>query len=518
MSSSSSEFSSSASASSFVNLRSGGCNDILNPTAPTSTTTTDAGAAIVLAEIGQQLHQHQRGRLQQCQMFDGNNVVVGSGNGGNIGTRITATTRRPLFHRRHKSVNFTMTSVLLLPITSLLVSYTTALVHHSGLTPTHILARRVANVGKKISILSTTSSSLFYKLDTNDSYSDPAKTASVASANANTRNGGEEEGNISNSSSSVVNTNHSPLQFARAKRARKLHRHPSKKAKKKSGKESTDDIIVELLPSTFADDYFDDDEQTPFILSEPGEGETWVPPLPSSSSSSSTARTSATTTSESCSKLDRHPALVLNADYQPLRMLPLSIWSWQDTIKAVLSGKAVVVDIHPNIFVRAVSLDMPVPSVIALREYAPTGKAKPAFTRRNVFLRDGYRCQYCSNLFRMSELSLDHVEPRCMGGKLTWENTVTCCMKCNGRKGCLRPSELYRVGMELKCRPKCPTLYELAASASNFVPRRVHPTWAPFLGMSLVGADVNNGGGGSGGGSASSSVMSASSSSSKMVD
>ena len=72
--------------------------------------------------------------------------------------------------------------------------------------------------------------------------------------------------------------------------------------------------------------------------------------------------------------------------------------------------------------------------------------------------------------------------------------------------------------MELKCRPKCPTLYELAASASNFVPRRVHPTWAPFLGMSLVGADVNNCGGGSGGGSASSSVMSASSSSSKMVD
>jgi len=85
-------------------------------------------------------------------------------------------------------------------------------------------------------------------------------------------------------------------------------------------------------------------------------------------------------------------------------------------------------------------------------------------------------------------------------------------MKCNGRKGCLRPNELHRVGMELKSRPKCPTLYELAASASNFVPRRVHPTWAPFLGMSLVG-DSNGGGGG-----ASSSVMSVASSSSKMVD
>lgn len=101
-------------------------------------------------------------------------------------------------------------------------------------------------------------------------------------------------------------------------------------------------------------------------------------------------------------------------------MLPLSVWSWQDTVKAVLSGKAVVVDVYPDVFVRAVSLDMPVPSVIALREYAPTGKARPAFTRRNVFLRDGYRCQYCGGLFRTSDLSLDHVEPRCFGGKLVW--------------------------------------------------------------------------------------------------
>jgi len=73
--------------------------------------------------------------------------------------------------------------------------------------------------------------------------------------------------------------------------------------------------------------------------------------------------------------LDNHPSLVLNANYQPLRMLPLSTWSWQSTVKAVLSGKAVVVDIYPDLFVRAVSLDIPVPSVIALREFAPTGKA-----------------------------------------------------------------------------------------------------------------------------------------------
>lgn len=55
-------------------------------------------------------------------------------------------------------------------------------------------------------------------------------------------------------------------------------------------------------------------------------------------------------------------------------MLPLSTWSWQDAVKAVLGGKAVVVETYPDVAVRAVSISMPVPSVIALREYAPSGK------------------------------------------------------------------------------------------------------------------------------------------------
>lgn len=188
---------------------------------------------------------------------------------------------------------------------------------------------------------------------------------------------------------------------------------------------------------------------------------------------------------ENLRELQRHPALVLNADYQPLRLLPLSMWSWQEAVKSVFSGKVVVVDVYPDISVRAANLVMPVPSVVALREYAPSAqKARPAFTRRNVFLRDGYRCQYCRGLFRTPDLSLDHVEPRCMGGKLTWDNTVTSCRKCNGRKGSLRVSELSSIGMTLSSKPRIPSSYELAMEANKFVPRgKVHPTWAPFLGM-----------------------------------
>mmetsp|Transcript_34047 Transcript_34047/g.45499 ORF Transcript_34047/g.45499 Transcript_34047/m.45499 type:complete len:333 (+) Transcript_34047:1847-2845(+) len=69
--------------------------------------------------------------------------------------------------------------------------------------------------------------------------------------------------------------------------------------------------------------------------------------------------------------LDRHPALVLNADYQPLTCLPLSLWSWQEAMKAVFSGKVTVVDVYPGIYVRAASLSTPLPSVIALNDYTP---------------------------------------------------------------------------------------------------------------------------------------------------
>ena len=80
---------------------------------------------------------------------------------------------------------------------------------------------------------------------------------------------------------------------------------------------------------------------------------------------------------------------MLNADYQPLNYLPLSLWSWQDAIKAIFSGKVTVVEVYPDVSIRAASLEVPLPSVIALNEYVPVGGSRPAFTRRNVFLGDG---------------------------------------------------------------------------------------------------------------------------------
>jgi 5-methylcytosine-specific restriction endonuclease McrA len=135
------------------------------------------------------------------------------------------------------------------------------------------------------------------------------------------------------------------------------------------------------------------------------------------------------------------PALVLNADYQPLSFTPLSLWSWQEAVKAVFRGKVTVVDVYENVVVRGVSLAIPLPSVIALNEYVCNHKSIPAFTKRNVYLRDEYKCQYCNGqFFSQNDLSIDHVHPRCKGGRLQWENAVV-----RARIDHLRPfSDLFR--------------------------------------------------------------------------
>ena len=334
---------------------------------------------------------------------------------------------------------------------------------------------------------SSSSSSLFYRSDD-------------GAASDDDDDGDGEDKNAPERQESPANESDRKKKKKKKMKKMTLAKSRSHQLYKRGMQAASEEELAHHVQSIFSSEFgvvYDEDEDEegeeeegvePFILSDPAEEEEASAEAAATAGSASSSRRRRVV--NNVAFLDRHPSLVLNADYQPLRMLPLSIWSWQDTVKAVLSGKAVVVDVYPGVQVRAVNIEVPVPSVIALREYAPTGKARPAFTRRNVFLRDGYRCQYCGGLFRTSELSLDHVEPRCLGGRLTWENAATCCRRCNGRKGSLRPSELHRVGMVLRTRPGCPTLFELAAEAAKFVPRRVHPAWAPFLGVSTKSAAV----------------------------
>ena len=94
-------------------------------------------------------------------------------------------------------------------------------------------------------------------------------------------------------------------------------------------------------------------------------------------------------------RLEACPALVLNADYRPLSYYPLSIWCWQDAIKAVFLERVNIVSEYDRT-VRSPSFEMRLPSVVSLKTYVKPSR-HPAFTRFNVFLRDRFTCQYCGD-------------------------------------------------------------------------------------------------------------------------
>jgi len=168
-----------------------------------------------------------------------------------------------------------------------------------------------------------------------------------------------------------------------------------------------------------------------------------------------------------------HPCLVLNADYQPLSYYPLSLWSWQDAVKAVFLGRVSIIGEYEQ-EVRSANFAMPVPSVVALKEFVPQNRA-PAFTRFNLFLRDGFACVYCGC---GNELTFDHVIPRRLGGKTSWENIVAACSSCNLKKG---GRMLRDAGMAMIRQPTRPSVYELQTQGRRFPPGYLHESWLDFL-------------------------------------
>ena len=167
------------------------------------------------------------------------------------------------------------------------------------------------------------------------------------------------------------------------------------------------------------------------------------------------------------------PTLVLNADYTPLSYYPLSIWPWQTAIKAIFLERVDVVASYER-EVHSPSLDMKLPSVIALRQFVKPSEF-PAFTRFNLFLRDRFTCQYCGS---PSHLTFDHVVPRRLGGKTTWENISTACAPCNMKKGGRTPKQ---AGMKLMVEPIRPTNWQLQQHGKSFPPNYLHETWRDWL-------------------------------------
>jgi 5-methylcytosine-specific restriction endonuclease McrA len=131
-------------------------------------------------------------------------------------------------------------------------------------------------------------------------------------------------------------------------------------------------------------------------------------------------------------------------------------------------------------WIRAVNFELQIPRVVRLLLFDRVPQMTLRFNRRNLFARDGHKCQYCGLSLPSHQMSLDHVLPRSRGGETSWENIVCSCVDCNTRKGGRTPHEAR---MKLISPPKKPKQNPLL-SAKLRQPK--YAMWKTFL--------ANNGG------------------------
>lgn len=161
------------------------------------------------------------------------------------------------------------------------------------------------------------------------------------------------------------------------------------------------------------------------------------------------------------------PVLVLNANFEPIH-----VCTTRRAVGMILTGKAALV-VNGRGVIRTVSQTIPRPSVIRLANMIQRPRPRVKLTRREVFRRDNFTCQYCGR--HTGELTVDHVLPRHLGGTHTWTNVVAACPVCNHRKGGRRLEEAHMTLLRIPREPP--------ASAAYIFGRHLNDNhdWEPFI-------------------------------------
>ncbi len=168
--------------------------------------------------------------------------------------------------------------------------------------------------------------------------------------------------------------------------------------------------------------------------------------------------------------------LVLNASYEYLSIAD----RWIDALTLVLSKKATPIEEYPEV-VRSQREDFRLPAVVVMNRYEKTRRKVRLWivpTRKLVFSRDGFRCQYCGTGVNMKTGTRDHVQPLSRGGPDVLANVVTACRDCNGRKDDRTPDE---AGMKLLSQPRSLTESEKIQCLLKTCRTKERDTWLECL-------------------------------------
>lgn len=173
--------------------------------------------------------------------------------------------------------------------------------------------------------------------------------------------------------------------------------------------------------------------------------------------------------------------LVLDSRYEPVKVVTMELG-----FVLLYAGRVTAV-VESERALNGVSRTWNVPWIVRLEGCRPRNKRLngPRFSRQNIYLRDGFRCQYCHWSGTAANLTLDHLLPSAKGGKTTWENIVTACKTCNMKKGAKTIEEL---GIRLQRPPSKPQLHPTALFPLRYgITTKNSPiVWLPYLDLSVA--------------------------------
>ncbi len=158
-------------------------------------------------------------------------------------------------------------------------------------------------------------------------------------------------------------------------------------------------------------------------------------------------------------QLSHSSVLVLNQNYEPL-----NVCNARRALVLVDKGKAEILE-HAEGYLRAAVHAFHLPSVIRMVYMIKRPKPEPKLSRREVFARDRFTCQYCGR--KVNDLTIDHVVPRRLGGKHLWTNVVSACKNCNHRKAGRTPEQAKMALMTVPAQPRINGYYMLYSYASS---------------------------------------------------
>ncbi len=190
----------------------------------------------------------------------------------------------------------------------------------------------------------------------------------------------------------------------------------------------------------------------------------------------------------------QRPTLVLNRNWQPVGVATVArslVKVWNDTARIVDPADyrqytwidwSALSPLGGAPFIQTSRSCLRVPEVVTLTHYDRLPVNAVTFSRRNVFKRDRFTCQYCGRQPGNAELTIDHVMPRAQGGVSSWDNCVLACVDCNTRKADRTPQQ---AGLKLQCVPSRPRWKPFYASADVRI-----SSWSRFVSDAYWNAEL----------------------------